>query len=141
MVAQWFRLVVDEKPMAPSAIARRTSAPMRPSSSSVASRVHAASPMTNWRTAEWPMSGATLTHRGRRSRASRYSRKVSNSHRMPFCIASRDMPSTYSSIFITIRRSSGRHGASVKPQLPVTMVVTPCHEVQEALGSQVSWAS
>ena len=29
----------------------------------------------------------------------------------------------------------------VKPQLPVTMVVTPCHEVHDALGSQVSWAS
>ena len=87
------------------------------------------------------MRGATLTHRGRRSRLSRYSRKVSNSHRMPFCIASSDMPSTYSSIFIRVSRSSGRHGASVKPQLPVTMVVTPCHDVHEALGSHVSWAS
>ncbi len=127
--------------MAPSAIARRTSAPMRSSSSSVASRSHAASPMTNWRTAECPISGATLTQSGRRSSASRYSRKVSKSHRMPFCIASSDMPSTYSSIFISVSRSCGRHGASVKPQLPVTMVVTPCHDVHDALGSQVSWAS
>ena len=87
------------------------------------------------------MNGATFTQRGRRSIASRYSRKVSNSHWMPFCIASSDMPSTYSSIFIRVRRSWGRQGAMVKPQLPVTMVVTPCHEVHDALGSQVSWAS
>ena len=72
----------------------------------------------------------------RRSIASRYSRKVSNSHWIPFCIASRDMPSTYSSIFIRVRRSSGPQGAMVKPQLPVTMVVTPCHEVHDALGSR-----
>ncbi len=137
----WFEFVVDEKPMAPSAIASFTSAAMRSSSSSVASRSHAASPMTNCRTAECPMSGATFTHSGSRSSASRYSRKVSNSHWMPFCIASSDMPSTYSSIFIRVRRSSGRHGARVKPQLPVTMVVTPCHDVHDALGSQVSWAS
>ncbi len=134
-------LVVDEKPMAPSAIARRTSAAIRSSSSAVAARSHAASPMTNWRTAEWPISGATLTASGRRSSVSRYSRNVSNSQRMPFSIASSDMPSTYSSIFISVRRSSGRHGATVKPQLPVTMVVTPCQEVHDALGSHVSWAS
>ena len=29
----------------------------------------------------------------------------------------------------------------VKPQLPVTMVVTPCQEVHEAAGSHVSWGS
>ena len=31
-----------------------------------------------------------------------------------------------------VRRSPARHGASVKPQLPITTVVTPCQDEQEA---------
>ena len=42
---------------------------------------------------------------------------------------------------IRVSRSSARHGASVKPQLPITTVVTPCHEEQEARLSHVIWAS
>ena len=37
--------------------------------------------------------------------------------------------------------SSGFDGASVKPQLPVTTVVTPCHDDGDADGSKWSWAS
>ena len=114
---------------------------MRSISSSVAARSQAALPITYWRTAEWPTMAPTLTARPRRSRTSRYSAKLSNSQRMPFSIASSDMPSTYSSMRMSVRRSPGRQGASVKPQLPVTIVVTPCQEEQEASGSHVSWAS
>ena len=97
--------VVDEKPMAPSAIARAHLVAHPLELISVASRSHAASPITNWRTAEWPISGATFTQSGSRSSASRYSRNVSKFHVMPFCMASSDMPSTYSSIFMSWSRS------------------------------------
>jgi hypothetical protein len=83
----------------------------------------------------------TLTARPPRSRVPRYSAKLSNSQRIPFSMASRDIPSTYSSMRMRVPRSPGRQGARVKPQLPVTMVVMPCQEEQEASGSQVSWAS
>ncbi len=42
---------------------------------------------------------------------------------------------------IRVSRSASRHGARVNPQLPMTTVVTPCQEEQEANGSHVSWAS
>ncbi len=51
------------------------------------------------------------------------------------------MPSTRLSMESSQPRSSGRLGASVKPQLPVSSVVTPCHEAGDAVGSQSSWAS
>ena len=35
----------------------------------------------------------------------------------------------------------GRLGASVKPQFPVSRVVTPCHEAGDAVGSQCNCAS
>jgi len=38
-------------------------------------------------------------------------------------------------------RCCGRQGAMVKPQLPITTVVTPSDEEGVAKGSQVSWAS
>ena len=59
----------------------------------------------------------------------------------PAASASADMPSTRLSIERSQPRSSGRLGASVKPQLPVSRVVTPCHEAGEAVGSQFSCAS
>ena len=46
------------------------------------------------------------------------------------------MPSTRLSIERSQPRSSGRLGASVKPQLPVSSVVTPCHDAGDAVGSQ-----
>jgi hypothetical protein len=38
-------------------------------------------------------------------------------------------------------RCSAEPGASVNPQLPMTTVVTPCHEEQLPIGSQNTWAS
>ena len=37
------------------------------------------------------------------------------------------MPSTKASRRSSVSRCSSRHGASVRPQLPMTTVVTPCH--------------
>ena len=42
---------------------------------------------------------------------------------------------------MSVSRCSGRHGATVKPQLPMTTVVTPCHGDGLADGSQKSWQS
>ena len=51
----WVGACDDEKPAAPSPIASCTSARMRWSSSGVAWRSDAPSPMTKRRSAEWPM--------------------------------------------------------------------------------------
>ncbi len=90
----WFLLVVDESPTAPSAIASVTRRPMAAISSAVASRSQAASPITYWRMAEWPMKVPTFIHGPIRSTASWYCAKVSHSQRMPAVSASSGMPST-----------------------------------------------
>ncbi len=46
------------------------------------------------------------------------------------------MPSTRDNMSISHSTSSGLLGASVKPQLPVIRVVTPCHDAGDAVGSQ-----
>ena len=38
-------------------------------------------------------------------------------------------------------RSSGRHGATEKPQFPATTVVTPWKQDTVAYGSKVIWGS
>ena len=38
-------------------------------------------------------------------------------------------------------RSSGRHGANPKPQLPITTLVTPCQPDMVHHGSQKTWLS
>ena len=55
--------------------------------------------------------------------------------------ASADMPSTRLNICDSHGRSSGLDGASVNPQLPMSTVVTPCHDDGDAVGSQCSCAS
>ena len=60
---------------------------------------------------------------------------------MPVRIAASDMPSTFTSVRMIRSRSAGRHGAMAKPQLPITVVVTPCQMLLVAYGSQVYWAS
>ena len=44
---------------------------------------------------------------------------------MPARIASSDMPSTWVRLRTIRSRCAGWHGAIVKPQLPITTVVTP----------------
>ena len=51
------------------------------------------------------------------------------------------MPSTWVRFLIVISRSAGRHGAIVKPQLPITAVVTPSAGEGDSVGSQVICAS
>ena len=59
------------------------------------------------------------------STKSRYSGNVSHDQSMPAAIASAEMSSARSRLRTTRWRASGRAGASVKPQLPITAVVTP----------------
>ena len=77
----------------------------------------------------------------RRSSMSKYSGTLSNSQRMPARSASSDMPSTWVRLRMMRSRSAGRHGAMVKPQLPITAVVTPSAGEGDTHGSQVSCAS
>ena len=42
---------------------------------------------------------------------------------------------------MSVSRSRSRQGAIVKPQFPMTIVVTPCHGDGLADGSQNSWQS
>ncbi|MNC89893.1 hypothetical protein D3C83_59030 [compost metagenome] len=51
------------------------------------------------------------------------------------------MPSTCVRLRMIRSRPPGRHGAMVKPQLPMIAVVTPSAGEGEASGSQVSCAS
>ena len=77
------------------------------------------------RTEEWPTKEATLGTRPRRSSEARYSGYDSKSQLMPARIASSDMPSTWVRLRTIRSRCAGWHGAIVKPQLPITTVVTP----------------
>ena len=114
---------------------------MRAISSSVAARAEASAPITQVRIEEWPAKATTLGTTPLRSSSARYSGKLSNSQRMPSRSAASDMPSTWVRLRIVMSRSPGRHGAMVKPQLPITTVVTPSAGEGSAQGSQVSCAS
>ena len=93
------------------------------------------------RNAVWPIIAATLSRIGVRSIASRYSGNVSNDQSMPAVSASTDMPSTFSSVRAITPRSSGRVGAIVNPQLPITTDVTPCQHDGVRSPSHVTCAS
>jgi hypothetical protein len=90
---------------------------------------------------ECPANAAMLSALRVRSSMSRYCGTLSNSQRMPARSTSSDMPSTWVRFFITSSRSAGRHGAMVKPQLPITAVLTPSAGEGETHGSQVICAS
>jgi hypothetical protein len=60
---------------------------------------------------------------------------------MPARMASIDMPSTFSSVRRMSSRCAGRVGATAKPQLPITTVVTPCHGDTVSMRSQNSCTS
>ena len=78
---------------------------------------------------------------GNESTASRYSGNVSQFQSMPATIASLGMSSTASRHSAYHSRASGLQGASAKPQLPITTVVTPCQQEQLPSGSQATCAS
>ncbi len=56
-------------------------------------------------------------------------------------MASAAMSSARSRFLTTRCRSALAQGASVKPQLPITTLVTPCQHEQVPSGSQKTWAS
>jgi hypothetical protein len=78
---------------------------------------------------------------GAASTASRYSGNVSKIHGSPASKASSGMPSTFSRVRMMVARSAGLVGAIPNPQLPVTTVVTPCHDEGVRSRSQRTWAS
>ena len=128
-------------PIAPASIASPTSSRMRSISASVALRSVASSPSTYSRNAVCPIIAATLSRLSMRSSVSRYSGKVSNDQSIPASSASTDIPSTFSSVRAITPRCSGRVGAIVKPQLPITTDVTPCQHDGVRSPCQVTCAS
>jgi hypothetical protein len=60
---------------------------------------------------------------------------------MPARSVSIGIPSTNRRSCMSVSRSASRHGAIVKPQFPMTTVVTPCQGDGLADGSQKSWQS
>ena len=108
-------------------------------SSSVAAR--SSPPSTKSRSVEWPTKAPTLMRLASLSRASRYSGNVSKHQSMPSSRASIDMPSTFSNVRTIVSRCSGWVGATVKPQLPITTLVTPCQLDGVRSPSQRIWAS
>ena len=77
----------------------------------------------------------------RRDRVEVLAGTISQSQVMPLRSAGRLMPSTRSSMRIMRSRPAGRHGASVKPQLPITTLVTPFQHDGVSAGSQQICAS
>ena len=78
---------------------------------------------------------------GARSTASRYSGKVSQLHSMPAARAAGGDVLGPLEVAHDERPRVGRAGARVKPQLPMTTVVTPCQHELVPSGSQKTWAS
>ena len=60
---------------------------------------------------------------------------------MPSASAVPGMSSTPSMSWISQSRLAGSAGANPTPQLPMTMVVTPCQLDGVISGSQVAWPS
>ena len=147
--APWFvrwaivRLVV--KPRAPAAMPSRTIAAIATSSSAVGDSCGSAprSPITYARNGACGTCVPTSSTSGRRSRASRYCGKVSQSHASPSANAVPGMSSTPSSMPISQSCCSavGRAGAKPTPQLPITSDVTPCTLDGASTGSHVACPS
>ena len=78
---------------------------------------------------------------GVRSRLSRYSGNVTQSHGIPSRIESYGIASTRVIDFIAYSRWSGSTGANPKPQLPIATDVIPCHPDSVQYGSQNTCAS
>ena len=66
---------------------------------------------------------------------------MTQSHGMPTRIVLSGTASLRESESMARSRSSGRHGAKPKPQLPITTLVTPCQPDMVHHGSQNTWLS
>ena len=111
------------------------------SSSPAGSSLRLRSPIAWYRTAQCPTIPPAFTPLGIRSTLARYSPYVCQSQGSPLRIAAAGMSSTDSIISARYARSSGRHGANVTPQFPITTVVTPCQHDGLPIGSHASCAS
>ena len=140
---RWIRVREVENPSAPAASDSRTCAAIAAMSSGVATESSSAprAPITQTRSAPCGTCAPTSIASGVRASASRYSGKVSHCQRMPSESAAPGMSSTPSISPISQSRSCGRTGAKPTPQLPITTVVTPCHDEGVSQGSQVAWPS
>src|SRR5499426_306120 len=78
---------------------------------------------------------------GSDSSVSSHSGKVVQLQRMPAAIAAPEMSSARSRLRTTMALSVSAHGASVKPQLPMTTLVIPCQHDDVPSGSQKICAS
>ena len=72
------------------------------------------------------------------STSSRYSGNVSQFQLMPSSSAAPGMSSTPSISWMSHSRRAGSAGANPTPQLPMTIVVTPCHPEGLTSGSHVT---
>ncbi len=99
--------------------------------------------MTSRRTGVWPIMAATLMAGPRASTASRYwgNDSKGQSSPSPARRAAALMPSTFSRVRMMSSRLAGRVGATPKPQLPMTTVVTPCQGDTVIIRSHSTWAS
>jgi hypothetical protein len=70
-----------------------------------------------------------------------YSRKVVHCQRTAAAIAFAEISSARMMLLRIMSLCSAEPGASEKPQLPMTAVVTPCQHEQLPIGSQNTWAS
>ena len=139
----WVGAFEVANPSAPASIASRTMRRISSTSGSLASRSVASSPITQVRSAVWPMRAPTLIAVPRLSTASRYSGKVAKGHSSPSPAlrAATVIPSTFSRVRTIVSRCSGRVGATEKPQLPITTVVTPCQGDMVSMRSHITCAS
>ena len=110
-------------------------------SSGVAERSAASSPISNRRRGVCGIIVPTFTALGIDASVSMYSGKVSNEKSTPASRALRDIPSTDSRVSRIVWCISRRVGATPKPQLPSTTLVTPCHEDGVRSRSHNTWAS
>ena len=135
--------LVVENPAAPASIASRMSACIAAISSAVASlRRWASSPITQKRRGVCPTSTATFSRTPRCSTRSMYSGNVSKPHSpRPSVVHRKSMPSTCWSVRSNSSRFDGFVGAMPKPQLPITTVVTPCHDDGDNVRSQMTCGS
>ena len=131
--------VVDQ-PQAPSSMAARRRSCIVRVSSSVAARSQAALSMALRRSGLCPTSGIMLTP-SPMSMASRNSPNVCHVHGSTLLSERNGRSSTQQNVASIGSRCSGRSGASVRPQLPVSTVVTPCQTEEVHSRSQKGWAS
>lgn len=109
-------------------------------SSGVAARSQAAPSMTERRSGLWPTRGIMLTP-SPMSMAFRNSSKLCHVQGSTAASELTGRSSTQQKVASIVSRCSGRSGASVSPQLPVSTVVTPCQMEDVQSRSQKGWTS